>query len=314
MTLFLLIFFSFYANAEEKIQYYTNGNIKTRTNYENGVIDGLQIGYYENGNIKFEASFKNNKLNGITIGYYENGNIKAQDVYIAGILNGEVTAYFENGEMERNEIYNNGKKEGISKVFYDNGQLKSEMFYKNSKVEGIENLYDRNGNLVLKASYKNGELDEILNSTNSNTVGTIDKNITTNNTASNNTTARVNVNKVGSEKNTYIAQCNIYSYKDIARNPSNFRGKYAVFTGKVIQVQESGRRVILRTNVTKGEYGFWSDTIYIDYTRWNDDENRILEDDIIKIYGELNGIKTYDTILGGEASIPWLIGKYIEIK
>jgi antitoxin component YwqK of YwqJK toxin-antitoxin module len=196
MILFLTIFFSFYANAEEKIEYYTNGNIKTRTNYEKGVIDGLQIGYYESGNLKFAASFKNNKLNGLTIGYYENGAVKARDVYVGGILSGEVIAYFENGKIERNETYKNGKKEGLSKIFYDNGQLKSEMVYKNSKVEGIGSLYDKDGNLILKASYKNGELDEILNSTNSNTVGTTVNNTTTNNVASNN--ANINVNKIDS--------------------------------------------------------------------------------------------------------------------
>lgn len=38
----------------------------------------------------------------------------------------------------------------------------------------------------------------------------------------------------------YKASCNSVSYIEIARNPNNYIGQKAVFSGKVIQVQEDG--------------------------------------------------------------------------
>lgn len=112
----------------------------------------------------------------------------------------------------------------------------------------------------------------------------------------------------------YKAACASYKYKDIARNPNDYKGKSAKFTGKVAQIQENGLSVILRVNVTKGEYGMWDDAIFVEYTRNNENESRILEDDIITLYGELDGIKTYSAVLGNEVSIPLLKAHYVDIQ
>ena len=145
------------------------------------------------------------------------------------------------------------------------------------------------------------------------------KNATSNNTASNNTsvvTPSQNVppaSPVISESD-YKAQCVSVPYKTIARNPNQFKGKKAVFTGKVVQVQEGGREVTLRVDVTKDKYGLWGDTIYVEYRRKNDNESRILDDDIITFYGEIQGIKSYTAVLGNQISIPYVKAEYITIK
>lgn len=112
----------------------------------------------------------------------------------------------------------------------------------------------------------------------------------------------------------YKSSCKVIPYIDIARNPNNYVGNKVTFTGKVVQVQESGKRVVLRVNVTKDEYGFWEDTIYIDYRRKTDNESRVLEEDIITIYGEVKGLKNYTAVLGNQISIPHIIAEYIEIN
>ncbi|MBR4724139.1 MAG: hypothetical protein IK072_05365 [Clostridia bacterium] len=112
----------------------------------------------------------------------------------------------------------------------------------------------------------------------------------------------------------YKAKCINVQYNDLARNPNNYIGQYGVFTGKVIQVQEAGRYITLRVDVTKGQYGIWDDTVYVDYRRIDNNESRILEDDIITMYGQIKGIKTYETVLGNTISIPHLEAKYIDIN
>lgn len=122
------------------------------------------------------------------------------------------------------------------------------------------------------------------------------------------------------DKQSYMSSCKEYTYKEIARNPNNYKGKKAKFNGKVIQVMESGNNIVLRVNVTKEANEFadggylYTDTIYVEYTYKNDNESRILNDDIIDLYGELNGTKTYSSTLGGNITIPYLLAEYINIK
>lgn len=137
------------------------------------------------------------------------------------------------------------------------------------------------------------------------------------NNEKNNTVSGVdnkNVEQVMVTEEEYKASCNSISYADIARNPNNYVGQKAAFNGKVIQVQENGKKVVLRVNVTKGKYEIWDDTVYVDYKRKDDNESRILEGDIVTMYGEIKGLKNYTAVLGNQISIPHLRVEYIEIK
>lgn len=111
----------------------------------------------------------------------------------------------------------------------------------------------------------------------------------------------------------YKAQCAAAAYNELARNPNSYTGQTITFRGKVIQVAESGDNVDLRINVTRGQYGLWDDTIYVDYKRRDENESRILENDMVTIYGEFKGIKKYIAILGNQISIPHINAEYIDI-
>ena len=82
---------------------------------------------------------------------------------------------------------------------------------------------------------------------------------------------------------------------------------------------EDGDNVIMRVNITKEKNQFasggylYSDTVYVEYTRKSESESRILKDDIINMYGTLNGTKTYDTVLGSDTTIPYFVAEYIDI-
>lgn len=115
-----------------------------------------------------------------------------------------------------------------------------------------------------------------------------------------------------SYQDDYKSKCKEYTYKGIARNPEKVKGEYAVVTGEVIQVLEDGDDVELRVNITEESWGY-TDTIYVSYTRKTADEDRILEDDIITIWGKLNGLLTYKSTFNTQITIPWLEAEYIRI-
>lgn len=111
----------------------------------------------------------------------------------------------------------------------------------------------------------------------------------------------------------YKAGCEEYNYKEIARNPEKYNGKRIKFTGEVIQVQEGFlNSVTLRVNVTKNKYDFYEDTIYCTYT-YSKNESKILEDDIITLYGECKGDTTYTSVLGQSITIPKVEIRYVEL-
>ena len=118
------------------------------------------------------------------------------------------------------------------------------------------------------------------------------------------------------EKEAYFKQaCKSMTFNELSRNPDNYAGEYVKFTGEVIQVlQEKAGSTIrydLRVDITKTRYGY-TDTIYVTYTGPTS-EDRILEDDIITIYGVVKGEYTYETIFGSKVTLPLVNAKYITI-
>jgi hypothetical protein len=112
-------------------------------------------------------------------------------------------------------------------------------------------------------------------------------------------------------KEKYKEQCDTtYSYETIARDPDDYIGEYAYFKGEVIQVMESDGVYTLRVNITSGDY-YWSDPILVVYTA-REGDSRILEDDIVTMYGMLAGDTTYETVLGASVTIPLFYAEYIE--
>lgn len=110
----------------------------------------------------------------------------------------------------------------------------------------------------------------------------------------------------------YKAQCESIAYDDIAREPDKYKNLKLKFTGEVIQVEDNGSDIMVRVNVTKGEFDIYEDTILVNYT-YSDNEKKLLEGDIVDIWGESKGITSYTSVLGSKVTIPEIDAKYIEI-
>lgn len=117
----------------------------------------------------------------------------------------------------------------------------------------------------------------------------------------------------------YKNNCKTLSFKDLSRNPDKHKGEKLKYTGKVIQVQEDehwlddNTTVDLRINVTKDEYGLWDDTIFAT-VELPKNADRILEDDIITIWGECDGKYSYTSVLGSDVTLPKINIEYYSVK
>lgn len=112
----------------------------------------------------------------------------------------------------------------------------------------------------------------------------------------------------------YISNCQSVPYDDLARYPDNYKGTKLMFRGKVVQVSEGYFGVTnYRISVTQGSYGIWTDTVFVTYSLPSGSA-KILEDDIVDIYGESTGAYTYTAVMGQSVTIPGISAVYIGIE
>ena len=100
-----------FAQIDSVITYYSNGNIKSIVNYNNGVRDGDAKFYWEDGKLKRELSYFNGRVDGLVSEYDENGTLR--------------------------EMFNivNGKREGPASYFDSSGNFINDVFYKEGYLD-----------------------------------------------------------------------------------------------------------------------------------------------------------------------------------
>ena len=89
------------------------------------------------------------------------------------------------------------------------------------------------------------------------------------------------------------------TYDNLARNPDDYNGEKVKFTGKVLQVMEGDTENQIRLAVNSD----YDTVLYCGYSP-SIVSSRILEDDIITIYGTSVGTISYESALGGTITIP----------
>lgn len=124
----------------------------------------------------------------------------------------------------------------------------------------------------------------------------------------------VSSSSTGSQSNFNAEDYKSEDYKELARNPKKHIGDKVKFTGKVLQVVEDGNNMDLRVSVVKDDYGWdYNCVLYVVYTR-AEDESRILEDDIIDVYGLMGDLYTYESTAGKQVSLPYMVASKINLK
>lgn len=115
------------------------------------------------------------------------------------------------------------------------------------------------------------------------------------------------------EEQNFKTEAEVLTFEQLARNPEKVKGKKVKLTGQVIQTLQSETAVDLRINITKDKYGYYSDTIYALYIP-KEGEDKILEDDIITIWGTACGDYSYTSVFGSTITLPFINISYLEIN
>lgn len=114
------------------------------------------------------------------------------------------------------------------------------------------------------------------------------------------------------EISDYKKSCKSLNYKNVLRSPDEYKNTKAYWFGEVVQVVGYG---YYRVNVDCKKYQYisgysCSNTLYVYY---GGDIN-LIDDDMVKMWGYMNGNKTYTTVLNSSVTVPYFVAEYVTIQ
>lgn len=115
----------------------------------------------------------------------------------------------------------------------------------------------------------------------------------------------------------YKAECQTVDYKDLCRYPEKYEGTKIVVKVKVSQIIDanfSGSEKAWRTYTDNSGYGFYADDEYYMLDKRGGDAVKILDDDIITVYGEFTGLEKITRALTSTTDeLPRIEVKYADL-
>ncbi len=145
---------------------YPDGAIKEKYSYylaEGGleIWDGKYSRWYPSGKLAEESNWNEGILHGVQTQWYENGNKKMEGNWIFGEEEGVFKKWYVNGQLAEEMAFETGRPKGQKTVWHPNGKKKSELMIVNGLEDGIENIWDDNGDVYSQRFWISGKLDSV---------------------------------------------------------------------------------------------------------------------------------------------------------
>ena len=99
----------------------------------------------------------------------------------------------------------------------------------------------------------------------------------------------------------FRSQCKEISYTELKRNPNKYVGQFIKISCKVYSSPQENNNEMnanCATGAASFSQGYFGDYIHISYRYADENESRMIEDDIIVIYGICEGNYTYQSMVG----------------
>ncbi len=115
----------FSCNKQEKIDYYPDGKIKSKTSYKNEIKNGPFYTYFKSGKVETIGNYIDGKKEGDFTFYYDNGNIYAKIQYRNDKQNGTYSEFYEDKSIKVISHFLNDSVNGESQFFYPSGRIRT---------------------------------------------------------------------------------------------------------------------------------------------------------------------------------------------
>ncbi len=146
--------------------YYDNTVVRSIVEYKNGVENGETKKYDPEGNLRLKTIFKNGKVDGVTIRFYENGMMMDSLNIIDGNNIGWAKRWDLKGLFKSKTLYKNGKEVEYFSYFKGLKQVRQHSLYKYDKKVDKNLLimmysYNRKGDIIAQIRNGNGRFKKI---------------------------------------------------------------------------------------------------------------------------------------------------------
>lgn len=116
----------------------------------------------------------------------------------------------------------------------------------------------------------------------------------------------------------YKGLCQEYNYKDVLRNPEKYIGKKIVITLEISTVKQESwanptKYYFAYSESEPGSGFFYGDRYAVFDERENQDDLKILEDDIIKVWGEISEPQETSSLIVNSEELFCIDMKYVEL-
>ena len=107
----------------------------------------------------------------------------------------------------------------------------------------------------------------------------------------------------------YKASCkDNVSLKELDKNPETYKDTRVTYQGEIMRIMENGRVRDIIVDVTKDKH-HWADSILV----WYDGATEALENDTIRVWGEVRGNYKYTSVAGWKITLPLVRAEYVEV-
>ena len=122
------------------LDYYEDGNLKSKTTYIKGKKHGTSHHRYQNGSIKEIREYAENNKVGYHRGYWPNGNLKFTYHFKDGMHHGVAREWFVHGQMFKQFNFVEGREDGSQKMWTEDGAIRANYVVKDGRRYGLIGL------------------------------------------------------------------------------------------------------------------------------------------------------------------------------
>lgn len=122
-----------------RLQHSQDGEVEARESISNGSVIERVI-FYANGEPKSITPFQNGVIHGTCLTFLSGGLPHTVENWVNGYQEG-ITTVYQNGEKVASIPYIHGKRHGVASIYRDGTILSEEVTWKNDKIHGMRTLH-----------------------------------------------------------------------------------------------------------------------------------------------------------------------------
>lgn len=138
--------------------FFEDKTLEAYENFKNGVLSGETATFNQKGNMITKVNYKDGLLDGEALFFYGENIVETETFFVSGKIDGKINIFSRKGTQLLNGFYKDNKREGVWRLYYQSGELKTVIPYLKGVKNGEVLIYDKGGMVVQNLIFKNGML------------------------------------------------------------------------------------------------------------------------------------------------------------